>query len=110
MQERFGDLKGQLLLAEVMGTFSQPHPTVVRWFNEFGERNIIKSEDNRPIQRAVVEKYKRMILEKGLSQGVAGEPWFQYQEGRSFPVKALTWGHRTEAFYLAHAEDPKTCT
>ena len=108
MSDLFGNtLEGSLLLDEVWDTFSDGFERItIPWLNDKGERNIVKHDSNRAIQETTVLQLKLKMLKKGVNHGVGGEPWMQYSVGRTLPAKALTWNHRVEAFYRAHAEDP----
>eukprot|EP00969_Alexandrium_andersonii_P270564 11959153-Alexandrium_andersonii.AAC.1 len=95
MEELFGKCVGAIMLEKVFSVFGEGEADIP-WFSD-GRRNIVRSEQNRPIQEVVVQKYMTGIMEHGLSEDVASAPWMQYGPGRSLPARALTFNHRAES-------------
>ena len=48
------------------------------------------------------------ILERGIVPGVSGESWSQYSSNCSMPLRSISWGSRTRAFYIAHKKQPES--
>ena len=48
------------------------------------------------------------ILERGIVPGVSGESWSQYSKDCSMPLRSISWGSRTNVFYIAHKKQPES--
>ena len=70
VENLFGDLEGSVLVAEMFKTYGHgrdPSSEFIdmEWFNDSGDRNIVKHQLNRPVSEAVADVYKNKILEVG---------------------------------------------
>ncbi|CAK0793268.1 unnamed protein product, partial [Prorocentrum cordatum] len=76
------------------------------------QRAIVKHDCNHRNMRQNVSRYAKSFAKSGLIPGVGGSPWFQWsaddRQERSLPLRAFTWGHRTDAAYLAFVKYSKS--
>ena len=97
--ELFGDLEGAVLVERIWSVYQDGENITIPWLSETNTPNIMKHPLNRDVSEVVCSRYAAMQLDRGLSQDVAGSAWMQWSAGRKFPALALTYNHRSQAFY-----------
>ena len=75
------------------------------WFGENMQPNFATHEMNSRRHDVWDSELADSILERGMVTGVAGEPWMQFSESFTFPLRAITWGSRCRAFYKAPCDN-----
>ena len=104
--ERFGSLTGIALRDEIFKCYRVGTRTLP-FFNEAGDRMIIRHPCNNRVQESVKARYVAGLFRHGLMQGVRGACWAVLSPGGRPPYRVLSFGTLSEAVYAAHQQTPK---
>ena len=72
-------------------------PCNIDWFDDHGNRNVVRHECNQRNQKRTKAKYAGSIRRRGIVNGVRGEPWIVDKmpgvpPGTPNPYKAVSYG------------------
>ena len=109
IDELFPDTTGNIRLAAIFKVYAVPDAEArhkLNFFDASGKPTMEKASCNQRANYAVKENYKKGILQKGLINGVRGDPWIIKSAVEGKPHQCLTFGTLTSAIYEL-AADPK---
>lgn len=98
---------GIATIEKIFDTFAVQRQAVVPFFDEEGRQRMVPHPDNVRNHEQVIRKYVQSVLKNGIIECMRGDPIAVNSPSGQGPIKMLSWGSLTRAFYRAHEQEPQ---
>lgn len=114
LTDLFGELEPKLMLDAIKKTYNPKNRRVrLPWYFTAGSdheqrKSFVRDPCNQGRKLAIVHFLKKSVEEKGVVEDARGRMWVIEREDEESPYHCLSWGHLTEAVYLADKQMKET--
>lgn len=117
LTDLFGSLEPKMMLDAIISTYCKKKRARLPWYFYVGsgpdaekKRSFVRDSSNSGRKLATVMALKRSVQEKGVVEDARGRMWVIDREDPESPYTCLSWGHLTEAVYLADQQSQENTT